>query len=719
MALNFPPFSLAFIIGGIIALVFALLTWSRRPAPGALLFALLLFVVVEWVFARALEAGAVEMLTKIFWGKMMFLGAVATGPLWFMFALDYTGSSVWRKTRNWLLLSALPLITLIIILTNGWHHLFWTDILASPGTEGTVLIWQHGPWFWAEMVYQYCLLSLGIIVLLRFMFRSQRLYRRQAAVLIFGILVILAANAVYLTGHSPVQGLDLTPFAFIIIGLVCGVTFFNFRFLELIPIARSTVVEKMPDGLIVLNNQGNIIDINPAAVKFVGVQPAMVSGKQLVQVWPELDVIRSKIGEDSHTELVSKISNPKIYFDIQVKTIRAYDGVPAGMLIVLRDITERKKTAQSLAESQSRYEALIEQSNEGVLIMQNGVCRFANRTLAEITGYAVDELIGRTDPLRIVAEDLGKAAEYFRLCRSSQPAQATFELRIQARDGWPKDAELSCGTVRFQGEIAQMVTVRDVTERRLAQKNLENLYLEERRLLNSLQEEINKRSRFTNALVHELRTPLTSVLASSELLESEIKNLTYLALVKNIRRSSLSLEQRINELIELARGEIGMLKINPFPVNMANLLRDTASEIRPIAAGKGLSLLTDIPELPLVSGDHNRLKQVITNLLSNAIKFTGRGNITVSAGYSPGERVVHVHVQDTGRGIDPARMENLFDPYRRRDDDTHEMGGLGIGLALSKMLIELHHGKIWAVSAPGQGSVFSFSVPVVEPEKKL
>ena len=247
---------------------------------------------------------------------------------------------------------------------------------------------------------------------------------------------------------------------------------------------------------------------------------------------------------------------------------------------------------------------------------------------------------------------------------------------------------------------------------------MESLYLKERRLLNSLQEEINKRSRFTNALVHELRTPLTSVLASSELLESEIKSPTYLALVKNIRRSSLSLEQRINELIELARGEIGMLKINPFPVNMTALLRDTVSEIRPIAAGRGLSMLAEIPELPPVSGDHNRLKQVITNLLSNAIKFTNHGSITVSAGFSPGERVVHVHVKDTGRGIDPAQMENLFDPYRRRDDDTHETGGLGIGLALSKMLIELHHGKIWAVSTPGQGSVFSFSVPVVEPEKK-
>ena len=194
------------------------------------------------------------------------------------------------------------MITLIIIFTNGWHHLFWTDILPSPGTGGAVLIWQHGPWFWAEMVYQYCLVSLGIIVLLRFMFRSQRLYRRQAAVLIFGILVILAANAIFITGHSPVQGLDLTPFAFIIIGLVCGITFFNFRFLELIPIARSTVVEKMPDGLIVLNNQGRIIDLNPSAVKFIGVQPAGAPGKQLVQVWPELDVIRSKIGDDSHTE---------------------------------------------------------------------------------------------------------------------------------------------------------------------------------------------------------------------------------------------------------------------------------------------------------------------------------------------------------------------------------------------------------------------------------
>jgi signal transduction histidine kinase len=260
------------------------------------------------------------------------------------------------------------------------------------------------------------------------------------------------------------------------------------------------------------------------------------------------------------------------------------------------------------------------------------------------------------------------------------------------------------------------MVLRDITERKLTQRKLETLYSEERRLSNSLQEEIDKRSKYTRALVHELRTPLTSILASSELLESEINDSILSALVKNIRRASLNLEQRINELIELARGEIGMLKINPMPLDMSELIREIVSEMTPVASGKGLAMVSEIPDLPLVQGERSRLRQVMTNLLSNAIKFTNKGTVTVRAS-KYGSDLILVQVQDTGRGIDKEQMEDLFDPYRRKTNTGWEMGGLGIGLALSKIFIDLHKGRIWAESTPGSGSIFSFTIPIVTDSK--
>ena len=187
----------------------------------------------------------------------------------------------------------------------------------------------------------------------------------------------------------------------------------------------------------------------------------------------------------------------------------------------------------------------------------------------------------------------------------------------------------------------------------------------------------DKRSKYTRALVHELKTPLTSILASSELLESEIKDEIPASLVKNIRRAALNLELRIGELLELARGETGLLKINKIPLDLGGLIREILSEAGPVAAQKNLLLISDIPALPLVYGDKTRLRQVIHHLLSNAVKFTNKGTIAVSA-RSDDANFVMVQIKDTGRGIEKDQMDNLFDPYRSKIRAGEEIGGIGM-----------------------------------------
>jgi signal transduction histidine kinase len=201
-------------------------------------------------------------------------------------------------------------------------------------------------------------------------------------------------------------------------------------------------------------------------------------------------------------------------------------------------------------------------------------------------------------------------------------------------------------------------------------------------------------------------------MVSGELLEEEVKDHLFLELIKNIRRSSFKLQQRISELLELARGEIGMLKINAGPLDMEKLLREGVSEMSPIAAAKGLTIILEITNLPLVMGDKTRLSEVMSNLLSNAIKFTSSGVVTVTAASDDSGQVL-VSVKDTGRGIDEERIKNLFDPYLRKESyEGQDLGGLGIGLALCKLFVELHGGKIWVESQPGSGTVFSFTIPI-------
>jgi len=274
-----------------------------------------------------------------------------------------------------------------------------------------------------------------------------------------------------------------------------------------------------------------------------------------------------------------------------------------------------------------------------------------------------------------------------------------------------KSINLNDHSHTYDGALANIVTVRDITERQLTQRKLESLYQRELQLSSNLKDEVDKRSRYTRALVHELKTPLTAILASSELLESEVHDNTISALIGNIRRASLNLEQRINELIELARGEIGLLRIDPNLIDISELIHDIVDEMAPVAAARGLNLTSEVSTIPPVHADKGRLKQVLTNLISNAFKFTDQGEVSIKVKYNDPDSLL-IQVKDTGRGISFEELEHIFDPYRRRSSEKQALGGLGIGLAISKMIIELHHGKIWAENNPGGGAVFSFIIPL-------
>jgi two-component system KDP operon response regulator KdpE len=223
---------------------------------------------------------------------------------------------------------------------------------------------------------------------------------------------------------------------------------------------------------------------------------------------------------------------------------------------------------------------------------------------------------------------------------------------------------------------------------------------------------MKKRVEFTRALAHELKTPLTSVLSSSDLLVSELPDEPLSGLARNIRQGASNLNSRIDELLDIARGEVGMLQLKYESVDLLTLLRETADSMNPLTSERGQSLVHVLPpDLPVIQADAVRVQQIVTNLLSNALKFTPRGGkITLRARESSGS--VTVEVQDTGRGISKEEREKLFEPYQRLEGDRDSLGGLGLGLYLSKTLVELHGGQIWIKSRIGGGSTFGFTLPV-------
>jgi len=260
-----------------------------------------------------------------------------------------------------------------------------------------------------------------------------------------------------------------------------------------------------------------------------------------------------------------------------------------------------------------------------------------------------------------------------------------------------------------------------VTSRLAIELENARLYEAERTVRKQLEEQDKMKTEFLHSVAHELNTPLTAILASSELLDEESSRARVFKsrLVKNIRRSALSMQRRVAELLDFARTQTGQLKINPEPLEMGDIITDVTSQIGILFENKQQELTLEIPNsLPKVNADRGRVEQVLYNLLSNANKFSPAGSqILMRTKHEDGK--VIVEVEDSAPPITEAEKTRLFEPYYRGEDEDERMrlSGLGLGLTVSKKIVEMHQGEIWLKNRSGGGNIFGFSLPTLRKKK--
>ena len=294
---------------------------------------------------------------------------------------------------------------------------------------------------------------------------------------------------------------------------------------------------------------------------------------------------------------------------------------------------------------------------------------------------------------------------------------AAIRLPVSGNDEITLVARTMNGLLASLEESSAELKTREERYRLLAE-DVQRLYQEEKNLRQALQAEITKKIEYTRGLVHELKTPITPIIAATELLLEEIREPPLDSLVKSISRSAANLNRRIDELLDMARSEVAMLRINPESFNITTLLREVVSEMTPLALRSSQSLVLEIPpSLPTLEADKDRIRQVLLNLLNNAVKFTpAGGKITLSA-QQVGSNLITT-VSDTGPGITEEQQKHLFEPYYQIKDARQQLSGLGLGLSLAKSLVELHGGRIWVESVKNMGSSFSFSLPLISANGK-
>ena len=378
---------------------------------------------------------------------------------------------------------------------------------------------------------------------------------------------------------------------------------------------------------------------------------------------------------------------------------------------------------ESHGESSSWLAALVASSGEVIIGTDaKGDIVVWNRGAADFYGYGASEVLSR--PVSILRPPaLRPQLEELFARLATGEGIAPFETQHMKKDGTVVDVAVSISAVRLGDGtvIGYSAIVRDISDMKRAQRDLELAVESERELVDKLRDLDRVRTSFVSSVSHELRTPLTSILGYLELLQDDLEGMNehQQEMLDIVSRNSKRLLALIEDLLVLSRIESGAFRVLKEPVNLRALVNAVAREVATKARASGLELKVAVTEdVGSVLGDPNELERLLLSLVHNSLKFTPRGGkITIFASRRDG--FANISVEDSGTGIPQAELDKVFDPFFRSESaDRRAIPGTGLGLPIAKTIAEQHGGTIECESEPGQGTRVTVVLPFSIQERR-
>lgn len=362
MTWQYTPYIIPLFIAALVSTILALLFWRRRSLRGGIPLVYFATGASLWCFAYALELAGADLTTKLFWIKVQYLGITTIPLCWLIFALQYTRR--WQPVRPYLpLLLLIPLATIIAAWLEPEANLLYKTVTIDQTAEFPSLIVTYGPIFFIHLAQSYLALLVSTIFLLQTAARAPRPYKRQVRGLFLAAAFPWLGNGIYLSGLLPIPNLDLTPFTFVLTAIFLAWNLTRLRLLDLTPIARYTILENMIDGLFVFNPRLQVVDINRvAAEEILGMATTDVIGQTAVHLFANrFPTLVSSLQQETgnHELAVTTKTGKEAIYEYQVSPLHTHNGEVNGRLLILRDITERKKAEAALAQMIAKQQQLL------------------------------------------------------------------------------------------------------------------------------------------------------------------------------------------------------------------------------------------------------------------------------------------------------------------------------------------------------------------------
>ena len=313
------------IISSLLGFYLSIFIARYRRGPGSQALSILIIGASLWSLGYAFEILASNLTFKLFWERFEFFGIVVIPLAWFIFVAQYLGNPNWMKRiiQHKVILSIVPITTLVLVWTNELHNLVWQHVEMEQVGPLVILDFVRGPWFWVLIAFSYTLLLLGSIKLGISLFSIVRLQRWQIFLTLLAILLPWLGNFLYLTGWNPEHFLDWTAFLFLFSGVLFSISLFRFQLTNILPIAHEAVFEGLTDCVIVLDLNDNIVDMNPAAKNVINCSGEKSLGENLSQGMPELitHIQRAGHAKEYKAEFTHGEGQDLQYYDLHISLL--------------------------------------------------------------------------------------------------------------------------------------------------------------------------------------------------------------------------------------------------------------------------------------------------------------------------------------------------------------------------------------------------------------